>query len=73
MKKKSDYIGKAVLLSLILIIVDLIGGFTHLRFESWFRWLSTIIMVIGIIVLCIQFGKQQTDGVTFRKSFRIWV
>ena len=69
MKKKSDYIGKAVLLSLILIIVDLIGGFTHLRFESWFRWLSTIIMVIGIIVLCIQFGKQQTDGVTFGKVF----
>ena len=69
MKKKSDYIGKAVLLSLVLIIVDLIGGFTHLRFESWFRWLSTIIMVIGIIVFCIQFGKQQTDGVTFGKVF----
>jgi hypothetical protein len=68
-KKSSDVMGKAILLSLILIIVDLIGGFTNLRFENWFRWLSTIIMCIVIIAFCIQFGKQQTDGVTFGKIF----
>ena len=68
-KKSSDFISKAILLSLILIVIDLIGGFAHLRFESWFRWTSTIVMVIAIIVFCIQFGKQQTEGVTFGKVF----
>ena len=69
MKKSSDFLGKAILLSLILIVVDLIGGFAHLRFENWFKWIGTIIMIVAIIVFCIQFAKQQTDGVTFGKVF----
>jgi hypothetical protein len=69
MKKKSDYLGKGLMLALVLIVVDLIGGFAHLRFESWFKWLSTIIAVVAIIVFCIQYGKQQVDGVTFGKAF----
>jgi uncharacterized membrane protein YciS (DUF1049 family) len=69
MKKKSDYLAKGLMLSLVLIVVDLIGGFAHLRFESWFKWLSTFIAVVAIIVFCIQYGKQQVDGVTFGKVF----
>jgi hypothetical protein len=69
MKKKSDYLAKGLMLSLVLIVVDLIGGFAHLRFESWFKWLSTIIAVVAIIVFCIQYGKQQIDGTTFGKVF----
>jgi len=68
-KKSSDYLGKALMLALVLIVVDLIGGFAHLRFESWFKWLSTFIAMIAIIVFCIQFGKRQVDGVTFGKVF----
>jgi hypothetical protein len=67
-KKSSDYLARGLMLSLILIVVDLIGGFAHLRFESWFKWISTIIAVIAIIVFCIQYAKQQ-NGVTFGKSF----
>ncbi len=54
---------------LILIVIDLIGGFAHLRFETWFKWIGTIVMLILIIVFCIQYGKQRTDGVTFGKVF----
>jgi hypothetical protein len=68
-KKSSDYLGKGLLLSLVLIVVDLIGGFAHLRFESWFKWISTIIAVAAIISFCIQYGKQQIDGVTFGNVF----
>jgi hypothetical protein len=68
-KKSSDYLGKALMLALVLIVVDLIGGFAHLRFESWFKWLSTFIAMIAIIVFCIQFGKRQIVGVTFGKVF----
>jgi Protein of unknown function (DUF4199) len=68
-KKSSDVMSKAILLTLILIVIDLIGGFAHLRFEGWFRWISTIVMAIAIIVFCIQFGKQQVEGVTYGKVF----
>lgn len=68
-KTSSDFIAKGVVLSLILVVINLIGGFAHLQFETWFGWLSTIVQVILIIIFCIQFGKQQTDGVTFGKVF----
>src|SRR5450755_3586769 len=70
MKKKStDYIGKGLIISLLLMVIDLIGGFAHLRFETWFKWLSTILLIILLIYFCIQYGKAQTDGVTFGKVF----
>jgi hypothetical protein len=68
-KKSSDYLGRGLLLALVLIVIDLIGGFAHLRFETWFRWLPTIVAMIAIIVFCIQFGKQQADAVSFGKVF----
>src|SRR5450432_2362401 len=70
MKKKStDYLSKGLVISLILMVVDLIGGFAHLRFESWFKWIGTLILVISLIILCIQYGKGKTDGVTFGNVF----
>lgn len=67
--KTSDFLGKGIILSLILIVADLIGGFANLRFESWWRWVSTIIMIAGLIIFCIQFGKQHLDNVTFGNVF----
>ena len=70
MKKKSpEYISNGLILALVLMVVDLIGGFAHLRFETWFKWLPALIIIGCLIVFCIQFGKQQTDGVTFGKVF----
>jgi hypothetical protein len=68
-KKSPDFIGKALVLSLILIVISLVGSFTHLQFESWFKWISTFVMAFAIIMFCIQFGKQQTEGVTFGRVF----
>jgi hypothetical protein len=68
MKKSSDILSKALLISLILIVVDLIGGFAHLRFTSWFKWISTIVILISLIYAGINYGKQQ-DLVTFGKVF----
>jgi len=68
-KQSSDYLGKGLLLSLVLMVLGLIGGFAHLQFESWYKWLPTLIQTIAIIIFCIQFGKQQTGTVTFGKVF----
>lgn len=59
---------KAILISLILIVVDLIGGFAHLKFTSWFKWISTIVIIGSLIMACISFGKQN-DEVTYGKAF----
>lgn len=68
-KKSSDYLGRGLMISLILIVVDLMAGFTQIRFETWFRWVPTIIAMIAIIIFCIQFGKRQVEGVTFGQVF----
>ncbi|MDP4214340.1 MAG: DUF4199 domain-containing protein [Bacteroidota bacterium] len=68
MKKSSDILSKALLISLILIVVDLIGGFAHLKFTSWFKWISTIVIISSLIIICISYGKQH-DEVTFGKVF----
>ncbi len=68
-KKSSDFIGKGLILSLIIIVISLIGGFTHVQFESWFKWIPTFVELVAIIIFCIQFGKQQTEGVTFGNVF----
>ena len=69
MKKNSDYLAKGLLLSLILIVVDLIGGFANIRFETWFRWLPSILAIGILITFCIQFGKREAGGVTFGQVF----
>jgi uncharacterized membrane protein len=70
MKKNStEYLGKGIIISLILMVEDLIGGFAHLRFETWFKWLFAVIVIVGLIIFCIQYGKEKNDGVTYGKVF----
>ena len=67
-KKSSDVLSKAILISLILIVLDLIGGFAHIKFTSWFKWISTIVIIGSLVIACINYGKQH-DEVTFGKVF----
>jgi hypothetical protein len=68
-KNSSDILSKAILIALLLMVVDLIGGFAHLRFETWFKWISTVILVISLILVCINYGKQNKNEVTYGKVF----
>jgi hypothetical protein len=70
MKKKSpDFIGRALVLALIIMVISLIGGFAHIALETWFKWIGTIVMLIGIIYFCLQYAKEKTDGVSFGNVF----
>jgi hypothetical protein len=68
-KKSSDFFTKGLLLALMLMVIDLIGGFAHLHFVTWFKWISTIVLILVLIIFCIQYGKQKTDGVSFGNVF----
>ena len=68
-KNSSDVLSKGILIALILIVVDLIGGFAHLRMEKWFSWISTIILAAALITVSINYGKQQNNQVTYGNVF----
>ena len=60
---------KGVVISLILIVISIIGYFTNIDFEGWFRWTNLGIFCLAIIWSCISFGKQSNDNVTFGSDF----
>lgn len=67
--KKKTFVNVALVISLILIIVDLIGRFANLTFNSWFKWLPSIILIVALIFACIAFGKEREGNVTFGNVF----
>jgi uncharacterized membrane protein len=67
--KGKSFVNIALVISLILILVDLIGKFANLTFATWFRWLPAIILIISLIFACRNFGTQQGGNVSFGKVF----
>ena len=68
-KKVTSHITAGLVVSLILIVLDLIAGFAGFKFAIWFRWIPTLILCIGIIVVCIYHSNQKNNYVTFGNVF----
>jgi uncharacterized membrane protein YciS (DUF1049 family) len=67
--KIATAVTKGLIISLILIVMDLIAGFAHVKFETWYKWLPSLVLVVSIIYSCIIYGKQNQDNVTFGNVF----
>jgi uncharacterized membrane protein YciS (DUF1049 family) len=67
--KKKTFINVALIISLILILVDLVGKFANLSFTTWFKWLPAIILIVALIIACMSFGKENNGNVTFGNVF----
>ena len=68
-KKVTSALTTAFVISLILIVLDLVGGFTHVKFETWWRWIPTIVMCVALIWACIVYANQKDNLVTFGNVF----
>jgi amino acid transporter len=68
-KKVTSPIVKGLLITLLLAIIDLVGGFAHLKTATWYGWISLIILMIAIIWACVSFGTQSNGNVTFGNVF----
>jgi Protein of unknown function (DUF4199) len=68
-QKVTSPIVKGLIITLILALIDLIGGFAHLKMETWFRWLPTCVLVAAIIWACINYGSQLNGNTTFGNVF----
>ena len=60
---------KGLLVALILIIIGIAGHFAGLAQESWFNWISNIILLIAIIWGCVYYAQQLDGRVSFGDIF----
>ena len=68
-KKVTSPLVSGLIISLILAVLDLIGGFAHIKFEMWWRWVPLAIMCIALIWICINYSNQKDNYVTFGNVF----
>jgi len=68
-KKVTTHIVKGLIISLILIVFDLIGGFAAFKFQGWYRWTTSGLLVVAVIWACINYGMQKNQNVTFGELF----
>ena len=41
-KKVTSHITKGLVIALILFVLDIIAGFAHFKFATWWRWIPSI-------------------------------
>jgi uncharacterized membrane protein YciS (DUF1049 family) len=68
-KKVTSALTSAIMISLLLIVLDLIAGFSNIKFATWYRWIPTIVFCVAIIIVCITYANQKDNVVTFGNVF----
>jgi NADH:ubiquinone oxidoreductase subunit 6 (subunit J) len=68
-QKVTTPVVKGLIITLILAVLDLVGGFAHLKLETWFKWIPTLVLCAAIIWACISYGSQLNGNTTFGNAF----
>lgn len=68
-KKVMSHIQKGLIIGLIGIVLGIVGYMAHIEQEGWFRWTSTIITCVAIIIACTSYANQLDGRVTFGNVF----
>jgi hypothetical protein len=69
MKKETSPLTAALIITLLLFVVDIIAGFAHFKFATWYRWIPLIILIVAIIWACVNHASQKNGDVTFGNVF----
>lgn len=67
--KIMSHITKGLVIGLIAVIVGIAGYLGGIDQQSWFKWISTVIICAGIIWACIYYAQQLDGRVTFGNIF----
>ncbi len=67
--KVTSNVTKGLIISLILIVLDLVAGFAHFKYASWYRWTGNLVLIAAIIWACISYGAQLNNQVSFGNIF----
>ena len=68
-KKITTPITKGLIIALVGAVLDLIAGFAHIKYETWWRWIPGIITFGLIIWACLNYASQMENNVTFGNIF----
>jgi drug/metabolite transporter (DMT)-like permease len=68
-KKVTTPVTTGLIISLVLIILGIIGYISGMDQQTWYRWISIILFIAGIIYACINYGKQLDNNVKFGDIF----
>jgi hypothetical protein len=68
-KKVTSPLVKAIIITLLLAVMDIVAGFAHFKFSLWYRWVPTIILFIAFIWVAISYASQKDGNVTFGNIF----
>ena len=66
---KKKYINTALVISLILVVIELVGKFAGFTFDTWFKWLPSVLLIVALIIACRNFGKERSGNVSFGNVF----
>ena len=69
MKTKSTHLMKGLLISLLLIIVGLIQFSLDDYKNQMYGWIDRILIIVGIMISCVLYSKEQNETVNFKKIF----
>jgi hypothetical protein len=67
--KPTTPIVKGLIIALILIVLSFVGRLLHLETETWFTWVSNLLLIVCIIVSCVSYSNQLNHNVTFGNVF----
>jgi hypothetical protein len=66
---KSNHLQYGLVISAILILLSVLFYVMNLSTESWVKWVSTVVIFVGVIFTCTQFAKLNNGNVTFGNVF----
>jgi hypothetical protein len=68
-KKVTSPLVKALIISLLLAVLDIIAGFANFKYATWYRWVPAILLLVALIWACINYASQNNGNVTFGNTF----
>lgn len=68
-KKVTTPITKGVIIGLVLVVLSIASQLMNFDTESWFRWLSSLLLFGSLIASCIIYSNQHNNYVTFGNIF----
>lgn len=68
-KKVTSPFLTALILTLVLFVLDIVAGFAHFKFATWYRWLPAIILFVIVLLACVNYASQKNGDVTFGNVF----
>ncbi|MBV8251622.1 MAG: DUF4199 domain-containing protein [Chitinophaga sp.] len=68
-----NHIPYGIVTALVLFVYNLVMYFMKLNMERWTGWVGMLLLAVGVILACLDFGKKnagQTFGTIFANGFK---